>query len=220
MGLFSNLAGNFGSAPPPLAPVPMPIGVIPYYTQHQQQIALKVRERKMSFSGDDFTVKDAMSGQVMFKVEGSSLSIRDNKKRTSLLIPAIVDARGQKLFKLKKKLIAIHATYIGTAPNSDEEVFKIKSSLSFGTKLTATFRNVAGDGKETELVLRGNILDRSAEITTSSGIPVARISRSFMNAGEAFFDKQTYILTIAPGVDAALLLAICICLDEKANESD
>lgn len=24
--------------------------------------------------------------------------------------------------------------------------------------------------------------------------------------------KQTYILTIAPGVDAALLLAVCICL--------
>lgn len=25
-------------------------------------------------------------------------------------------------------------------------------------------------------------------------------------------DKQTYIVTVAPGVDAALLLAICICL--------
>jgi len=28
----------------------------------------------------------------------------------------------------------------------------------------------------------------------------------------AVADKQTYFLTIAPGVDAALLLAICICL--------
>jgi uncharacterized protein YxjI len=25
-------------------------------------------------------------------------------------------------------------------------------------------------------------------------------------------DQQTYIVTVAPGVDAALLLAICICL--------
>jgi hypothetical protein len=25
-------------------------------------------------------------------------------------------------------------------------------------------------------------------------------------------DKQTYVITVAPGVDAALLLAICICL--------
>ncbi|KAJ9126915.1 hypothetical protein QFC24_001146 [Naganishia onofrii] len=216
MGLLTNLAGKaaggFGSASAPLAPVPMPIGVIPFYTQHQQQIALKVRESKISFSGDDFTIKDAVTGQPMFKVKGSAVSMRDSK--------AITDANGQTLFKLKKKLLAIHSTYVGTSSNSDDPIFTIKSSLSFGTKLTATFRNVAGDGKETELILRGNILDRNAEITTSGGVPVARISRSFMNAGEAFFDKQTYILTIAPGVDAALLLAICICLDEKANESD
>lgn len=53
--------------------------VIPYFTQHNQQIALRVRERKMSFSGDDFTVKDAVSGQVMFQVDGSAMAIRDNK---------------------------------------------------------------------------------------------------------------------------------------------
>lgn len=97
---------------------------------------------------------------------------------------AILDARGQPLFKIKKKILAIHSTYIGTAPNSDEPIFTVKSSFSFGTKLTATFRNVAGDGRETELVLRGNILDRSAEITTTQGQPVARISRQFANAGE------------------------------------
>jgi uncharacterized protein YxjI len=56
--------------------------VIPYFTQHNQQIALRVRERKMSFSGDDFTVKDAVSGQVMFKVDGSAMAIRDNKSES------------------------------------------------------------------------------------------------------------------------------------------
>lgn len=86
MGLLSNLAGkaagSFGSAPAPLAPVPMPIGVIPYYTQHQQQIALKVRESKLSFSGDDFTIKDAMTGQPMFKVNGKAVSMRDSKSKS------------------------------------------------------------------------------------------------------------------------------------------
>jgi uncharacterized protein YxjI len=33
----------------------------------------------MSFSGDDFTIKDAVSGAVMFKVDGSALALRDNK---------------------------------------------------------------------------------------------------------------------------------------------
>jgi uncharacterized protein YxjI len=100
--------------------------------------------------------------------------------------PAILDARGQPLFKLKKQLLSIHSTYIGYSPATKQEIFTVKSSFSFGTKLTATFRNVAGDGREMELVLRGNILDRSAEITTKEGVPVARISRSFANAGEVF----------------------------------
>lgn len=102
------------------------------------------------------------------------------------LSTAILDARGQPLFKLKKQLLSLHSTYIGYAPTSKEEIFTVKSSFSFGTKLTATFCNVAGDGREMELVLRGNILDRSAEITTREGVPVARISRSFANAGEIF----------------------------------
>ncbi|EEB94352.1 hypothetical protein MPER_06846, partial [Moniliophthora perniciosa FA553] len=33
------------------------------------------------------------------------------------------------------------------------------------------------------------------------------------------FDQQTYYLIVAPGVDAALLAAICVCLDEKENEN-
>ena len=49
-----------------------------------------------------------------------------------------------------------------------------------------------------ELKLRGNWLDRKAEITLG-GVPVRRISRQFMNAGQLLFDKQTYILTVAPG---------------------
>lgn len=109
--------------------------------------------------------------------------------RTSTDTPtcaAILDARGQPLFKLKKQLLSIHSTYIGYSPTTKEPIFTVKSSFSFGTKLTATFRNVAGDGREMELILRGNILDRSAEITTSQGVPVARISRSFANAGEVF----------------------------------
>lgn len=33
----------------------------------------------MSFSGDDFAVKDAYNGQTMFQVDGSAFSFRQNK---------------------------------------------------------------------------------------------------------------------------------------------
>jgi hypothetical protein len=33
-----------------------PVGVFPAYTQHQSEIALKIREKKLSLTGDDFDI--------------------------------------------------------------------------------------------------------------------------------------------------------------------
>jgi uncharacterized protein YxjI len=109
-------------------------------------------------------------------------------------LTAVKDARGQKLFTIQHKLLSIHSTYQGIDPTSGSVLFTVKSSLSFGTKLTATFKNLAGDGRDHELVLRGDLLDRSAEITTEGGVPVARISRSFANAGEIFCTSNLHPL--------------------------
>lgn len=92
-------------------------------------------------------------------------------------------------------------------------MFTVKSSFSFGTKLTAyvspppslhllalthSIRSYLNAGQAEELRLKGNFWDRKAEITLD-GVPVARISRNFMNAGQLVFGQQTYYLTIAPG---------------------
>lgn len=53
------------------------------------------------------------------------------------------------------------------------------------------------DGQELELKLKGSFFDRNALITWND-LPVARIDRSFLNAGELIFDNQTYYLTVAP----------------------
>jgi len=79
MGLLSSLTNPSSRPLPPLLPVPHPLGVIPFFTQHQQEIVLQVREKKFSLSGDDFAVKDARSGAVMFGVDGKAMSLRDEK---------------------------------------------------------------------------------------------------------------------------------------------
>jgi uncharacterized protein YxjI len=67
--------------------------------------------------------------------------------------------------------------------------------------------------------MKGSWLDTSAEIVDqATGAVVARIDRQLFNAREVFLGHQTYHLTVAPGVDVALLVAMCICLDEKQNE--
>jgi uncharacterized protein YxjI len=69
--------------------------------------------------------------------------------------------------------------------------------------------------------MSGNWADTTADIVDeSSGLVVARIDRRLLNSGQLLFGQQTYAVTVAPGVDKALMAALCICLDEKNNEGD
>jgi uncharacterized protein YxjI len=54
--------------------------------------------------------------------------------------------------------------------------------------------------------------------TQSPGVLVARIDRKILSGKDFFFGQQTYGVQVAPGVDMALIAAMCICLDEKNNE--
>jgi uncharacterized protein YxjI len=51
-----------------------------------------------------------------------------------------------------------------------------------------------------------------------AGVVVARIDRKILNGRDLLFGQQTYGVLVAPGVDLALIAALCICLDEKNNE--
>lgn len=82
--------------------------------------------------------------------------------------------------------------------------------------MIATFQN-ASNNAPIKLLVKGDWLDRSATITMGNTV-VAQISRSYFNMREVFGGQQTYYVTVAPGVDLALMAAICVCLDEKENE--
>jgi uncharacterized protein YxjI len=89
--------------------------------------------------------------------------------------------------------------------------------MTVGTsKMIATFTN-ASNNKPVELLVKGDWFDRSATITLGNTV-VATIGRSYFNVREIFGGKQTYYVTVAPGVDLAMMAAICVCLDEKENE--
>lgn len=92
-------------------------------------------------------------------------------------------------------------------------------NIVFGSKATATF--TAPDGKTHVLSMRGNWRDSKAEIVLGAdggGPVVGVIDRQFFNKREFFGGQQTYAVTIAPGMDMALAVALCIALDEKNNE--
>lgn len=67
--------------------------------------------------------------------------------------------------------------------------------------------------------MSGDWMDTSATIVCQrTGAVVARIDRKMLKARDFFGGQQTYALVVAPGVDMALMAAMCVCLDEKNNE--
>ncbi|WRT66012.1 uncharacterized protein IL334_002963 [Kwoniella shivajii] len=201
--------GFFGSsAPAALHPINPPLGLHANYFA-QQPTTLVLKEKVFSWSGDDFSVKDT-NGHTVVRCHGQSMSFRDRK--------VINDANGQFLFGLRNKLLSIHKTFVGETQD-ERELFRIRKRMSLGSKMEATFVNPATSQTIT-LVLKGDFWGGSADISIENGPVVAQISRELFNARQIFGDQQTYYVTVAPGVDLALIAAICICFDEAKNEGN
>jgi uncharacterized protein YxjI len=186
------------------------VGIFPDHGQHIDEVALKLQEKKAVLDRSNFNVEDASSGALAFLVDEHGTRHKGHK--------GMSDSRGRILFNIVRKPLRIHSTFEGRAPTTDDVLFTVKASFGIGTRSTVTYINQA-TGKSEKLRLRGNWSDHTAEITLEDGQTVARVSRQFHNQEGFTSGKQMYILSVAPNVDAALMSAICVCLDERAHES-
>ncbi|KAI0448617.1 DUF567-domain-containing protein [Xylaria acuta] len=192
---------------PQLAPYPTKLGLFPRFIAQQPE-SLALKEKVMSLSGDSFDIKLA-NGQPIFQVKGESFSLSNRQH--------FCDMAGNELFTIRKKLIALHATYYAEDPNGNV-IFEVKSKFHIGgTKMICTFQTQPG--KEESLMVKGNFFDTTADITDeATKQPVATIDRKFFNAREIFTGQDTYAVTVAPNVDMALIAAMCICMDDKKEQ--
>jgi uncharacterized protein YxjI len=67
------------------------------------------------------------------------------------------------------------------------------------------------DGSQMEAV--GNFLQKEFEIR-SGGAVVAQVSRSWFQL------RDTYAVDVSPGADAALMIAIAVCLDRIEHDQE
>ncbi|RSH77415.1 uncharacterized protein EHS24_003381 [Apiotrichum porosum] len=170
-------------------------------------VTLVLREKVLSWTGDDFGVKDT-NGNVVVSCNAKMFSIRNKK--------TITDPNGQFLFGIQKKILRLLSTFVAVDAN-DNEIFRVKNKIAFGSKMHATFVN-ASTGQPTTISLRGDIIGRSADLILDNGQVVAQIKRDILNATNFFTGQDTYYVVVAPGVDLSLITAICICFDEVEND--
>ncbi|SCZ99243.1 BZ3500_MvSof-1268-A1-R1_Chr3-1g05900 [Microbotryum saponariae] len=209
MGLSSLVGAVTGkqSAPMNLAAVTPPIGLNPHFIK-PTPVVLVMAESRMSFSGDDFTIKDS-NGVHVLKCSGRAMSFKDKKD--------FKDPQNNFLFSLREKTMAIHKTQL-IEDGSGKDLCKLVKKISIGgSKYIAEFNNLVGDGRPVELKCRGNLLGGAADILYNDRV-VVQISRQMLNMREAMGGKQTYYTTVAPGFDVSLAAALTIAWDEFEHD--
>ncbi|KAI0413038.1 DUF567-domain-containing protein [Xylaria grammica] len=187
---------------PTIGPYPTQLGLFPRFFASQPE-SLLLREKALSLSGDSFEIRNS-DGELIFRVtsEVSPLAGRTH----------ISDTDGNLLFTIRKKFIALHSTFYAEDPNG-KVIIEVKGKFSIGPrKSVCTFRSQLGT--EESLVAAGSFSDTRADIMhEATKLPVATIDREELTNMRDIL--QTYIVTVAPNVDMAIIIAMCMCLDER-----
>jgi len=179
----------------------------------QQRVVLELKEHVLSFSGDDFSIKDT-KGVSYFKCKGKYISFHDRKYLYDIYDKPIITIKKNISLRFKQTL---------NDPVSDHEIASIKKSSLFSLrKLVVKFYNKATNQKET-LVLKSDLISLSCGIyygDKANAPLIARVNK-VIDAKTLFTNKDSYSLEIAPNVDMALMVALAIIFDEfKHDDSE
>ena len=163
---------------------------------HEDSGGTRYRMREKLFSiGDDFWI-DTEDDRHAFKVNGKALRLRST---FVLETPA-----GDELFKIQEKKLRVRDTM--ELERGGETVATVKKALI--TPLRDRFTIDLGDAGE--LHAKGNIVDHEYEIERD-GDKVAEISK------KRFKMHDTYGIEIGGKQDDALIIAICVCVEQMAH---
>ncbi|KAL2192999.1 tubby C-terminal-like domain-containing protein [Corynascus similis CBS 632.67] len=170
---------------------------------------LRVEERF-----DDFNIQDANSNRKFMRVKAKKATMRGRKK--------VYAGEDEWLFDIIQKPFRFRPTFSVRGENK-QELMKVKFR-AIGRTAHATFTNAAG--KPVTLTLKGaKMFGSKVEIIEeASKAPVASIERkrfdSLKTLARSAAGQDTYNLTVQPQVDAALIVAMCVCMDEKKEQQE
>jgi len=153
----------------------------------------QMREQLLSI-GDDYWIEDE-SGQRAFKVDGKAVRVRDTF--------VLRDAAGQEVAKMQERKLRVRDSMEIEHPWGNATVHKAMVGIR------ARFKIDLDNG--TDLKARGNLVDHEYEIERD-GDTVATVSKKWFRV------RDSYGVEITSDEDAALILAITVCIDELTRD--
>jgi uncharacterized protein YxjI len=155
----------------------------------------RMRQRIVAF-GDDFDIEDA-AGQKIFHVDGKMLRIRD-----TLIFR---DMQGTELLRIQERIVRIKDTMRIESPQGQELAVVRKALI---TPLRDRWTVKIGNGPDLEV--QGSVLDHEYNIGEGPNL-VAEVSKKW------FRIRDTYGVSIRPGQNDILILAISVAVDMMAH---
>lgn len=157
-----------------------------------------LKERIFSLR-ESYYIRDEQ-GENLWEVTGRLLSIRDKL--------TLRDLQGNVVATISSHLIALRPTYTIDRPNQPDATVK----KDFINILREGF-SVDMAGGLPDLRIQGDILDHSYTITRQ-GVTVAQVSKKWISL------RDSYVVDVAEGEDAVLLLACAIVVDRITHEEE
>ena len=152
-------------------------------------------QEKVFAIGDDFWV-ETDSGERAFKVNGKALRLRDTLVLES---PA-----GDELLTIQEKKLSVRDKM--EIEGGGGTVATVKKALVSPIRDRYSIELAAGG----ELSAKGNVVDHEYEIERD-GDKVAEVSKRWFRV------RDTYGIEVSPDVDAALILATTVCIDQMSR---
>ena len=158
--------------------------------------AYQMKQRMFSI-GDDFWIENG-AGQRVFKVDGKALRIR---KTLELQAPD-----GRVLFTIREKLVTVRDVMEIDGPTG--HVATVKKALISPLRERYDVQLTSGASWKAQ----GNIVDHQYAISADDA-PVAEVGKKWFRV------RDTYGVSVVPGHDDALVLAVAIVIDQMAHPS-
>ncbi|KAF7825460.1 protein LURP-one-related 10-like [Senna tora] len=199
---YAAAAAASASAPPPPTAV---IGT-QYCSPYPVDLAIV---RKVMTLADKFTVTD-INGNVVFKLQGSLLTLRDRR--------VLLDAAQKPIVTLRRKIMTAHdrwQAFRGESTEPNDMLFTLKRSslIQFKTKLDVF---LAGNTKEEvcDFKIKGSWLERSCVVYAGESNTIVAQMHKKHTAQSILLGKTNFMVTVYPNVDYAFIVALIVILDE------
>jgi uncharacterized protein YxjI len=168
-----------------------------------------LQERLLSWSGEDYYVKDA-GGQVVLRIAGANLNLGVAViDKVGLCAPS-----GEQFASVERRILSPTTAY--GIYHEGRFVAKIERHFFSWTRTYSfAYADDSDNGRAAgTLRAEGSFSQRKYTIKNGKGATVARIGRM----RELFGDVDQYAVNVAAGVDAAAVLALALVIDEDHDE--